>query len=231
MPDTNHYDTLKVNQNASQAEIKQSYRRLVKMFHPDINPESTDSEDIIRINAAYEVLGDEKSRQSYDRRLNHHSRNYGSTHTQQTTTAQQQKVKRQSGRNIDELVEQWLQRIYHPVNDTLTWILDSLQEQIDNLSADPFDDDLLEAFQEYLDNCREQLKQAQTSFSSLPNPPLLARTAAHLYYCLNRISDGLDELKYFPLNYDENYLHTGQEMFRIAEQLLYEAQDSVNIYR
>jgi molecular chaperone DnaJ len=230
MPDTNHYDTLKVDQNASQAEIKQSYRRLVKLFHPDINPETTDSEEIIRINAAYEVLGDEKSRQSYDRRLNRHSQN-NNTYTQRTTATQQQPFKRRTGRDIDELVEQWLQRIYHPVNETLTLILDSLQEQIDNLSADPFDDDLLEAFQEYLDNCREQLKLAQTFFLSLPNPPLLARTAAHLYHCLNRVSDGLDELKYFPLNYDENYLHAGQEMFRIAEQLLYEAQDSVNIYR
>jgi molecular chaperone DnaJ len=229
MPDTNYYDTLKVSKNASQAEIKQAYRRLVKLFHPDINPDTTDPEEIIRINAAYEVLGDEKNRKNYDRGLNNHSRNYENDYNQRNTTAQQ--VKRQTGRDIDELVEQWLQRIYHPVNDTLSWIIESLQEQIDNLSADPFDDDLLEAFQEYLDDCREKLKRAQTSFRSLPNPPLLARTAAHLYYCLNQVSDGLDELKYFPMNYDENYLHTGQEMFRIAEQLLYEAQDSVNIYR
>ncbi|MBW4602060.1 MAG: DnaJ domain-containing protein [Calothrix sp. FI2-JRJ7] len=229
MTDTNHYDTLKVSKDASQAEIKQSYRRLVKLFHPDTNLETSDSEEIIRINAAYEVLGDEKSRKSYDRGLNKNSRVYENDYSQRTGTKQQ--VKRQTGRHIDELVEQWLQRIYFPVNDTLTWILESLQEQIDNLSADPFDDDLLEAFQEYLDDCRAKLKQAQTSFRSLPNPPLLARAAAHLYYSLNQVSDGLDEFKYFPLNYDENYLHTGQEMFRIAEQLLYEAQESVDIYK
>lgn len=229
MSDKNHYDTLKVSKNASQAEIKQSYRRLVKLFHPDTNPETSDSEEIIRINAAYEVLGDEKSRKSYDRGLNKNSRPNENDYSQQTRTKQQSK--RQRGRDIDELVEQWLIRIYYPANETLTWILESLQEQIDNLSADPFDDDLLEAFQEYLDDCREKLKQVQTSFRSLPNPPLLARAAAHLYYCLNQVSDGLDEFKYFPLNYDENYLHTGQEMFRIAEQLLYEAQESVDIYK
>lgn len=229
MSDTNHYDTLKVSKDSSQAEIKQSYRRLVKLFHPDTNPETSDSEEIIRINAAYEVLGDEKSRKSYDRGLNKNSRSDENDYSQRTRTKQQ--GKRQTGRDIDELVEQWLQRIYFPVNDTLTWILESLQEQIDNLSADPFDDDLLEAFQEYLDDCRAKLKQAQTSFRSLPNPPLLARAAAHLYYSLNQVSDGLDEFKYFPLNYDENYLHTGQEMFRIAEQLLYEAQESVDIYK
>ncbi len=53
---SNHYDTLKVNPSASQAEIKQAYRRLVKQFHPDTNQEA-DHDQIVRINAAYEVLG------------------------------------------------------------------------------------------------------------------------------------------------------------------------------
>ncbi|MFM6312350.1 MAG: DnaJ domain-containing protein, partial [Dolichospermum sp.] len=66
MSDFNHYDTLKVSNNASQAEIKQAYRRLVKIFHPDINQEITDNEEIIRVNAAYEVLSDSKSRLNYD---------------------------------------------------------------------------------------------------------------------------------------------------------------------
>jgi len=38
------------------AEIKQAYRR-VKLFHPDGNQETANHEQIIRINAAYEVLG------------------------------------------------------------------------------------------------------------------------------------------------------------------------------
>jgi molecular chaperone DnaJ len=231
MVDNNHYETLQINQNASQSEIKQAYRRLVKLFHPDINPESTNPNKIILINAAYEVLGDEKSRQSYDRKLNRSSQNFAYNRQQRTKTAQQQQANRQTGRNIDEQIEEWLNSIYHPINELVSGIINSLAEQIDDLSADPFDDELLEAFQEYLDDCREKLKKAQTNFRSLPNPPSLARTAAHIYYCIDRITDGLDELKYFPLNYDEGYLHTGQEMFRIAEQLLYEAQDSVEMYK
>jgi len=43
----------------------------------------------------------------------------------------------------------------------------------------------------------------------MPNPPSVAGAAAHLYYCLNHVGDGLDELD-FPLNYDE-HLHMGQE--------------------
>jgi len=69
MADSNHYDTLHVHRAANQAEIKQAYRRLVKLFHPDGNQETADHEQIVRINAAYEVLGDATSRQSYDQQL------------------------------------------------------------------------------------------------------------------------------------------------------------------
>jgi molecular chaperone DnaJ len=231
MADNNHYETLKISQDASQADIKQAYRRLVKLFHPDINPETTDPDHIIRINEAYEVLGDEQSRRSYDRRLNQRSQTFSNGGQKRTATTQKYQPRRQTGRDIDELVEEWLRLIYQPVNRTLSEILYSLQEQIDELAADPFDDELLEAFQEYLDGCREKVKQAQITFRSLPNPPSLARTAAHIYYSLNQIGDGLDELKYFPLSYDENYLHTGQEMFRTAEHLLWEAQESAEIYK
>ncbi|MBV6625052.1 MAG: DnaJ domain-containing protein [Rivularia sp. (in: Bacteria)] len=232
MSQSNHYSILNVDRNASQAEIKQAYRRLVKLFHPDVNQEAEDKEQIIRINAAYEVLGDIKSRQSYDRQL-HYSFEKNSTERQQRTqTAQQQyKKRRKTGRNADERIEEWLRFVYQPVNRFVYDILNSWEEQIEKLAADPFDDELLEEFQNYLQDCKKDLKQAQTIFSSLPNPPSLARAAAHFYYTLNQIDDGLGELEYFPLNYDESYLHAGQEMFLIATQLYYEAQDSMGAYK
>ncbi len=230
MADSNYYETLKVNPSASQTEIKQAYRRLVKMFHPDSNQETADHEQIIRINAAYEVLGDAQSRLSYDQKIRVRSQKGNSDRQQRTASAQKQyqTTRRKTGRHVDEQVEEWLILVYQPVNRFLCQILNSLQEQIEKLAADPFDDELLHEFQDYLSTCGDDLKQAQVTFSSLPNPPSLARTAAHLYYCLNQVSDGLSELEYFPLNYDESYLHTGQEMFRIATHLHSEAQESVN---
>ncbi|KAF3885759.1 MULTISPECIES: J domain-containing protein [Nostocales] len=227
----NHYETLKVRPDASQAEIKQAYRRLVKVFHPDSNQETSDSDAIIRINAAYEVLGDVQNRQNYDQKLRQRSDKASRSRQQRTASAQKQyQTTRQTGKEADEQIEEWLHFVYQPVNRLVYRILYSLKEQIEKLSADPFDDVLLDEFQDYLDACRDDLKQAQTKFRSLPNPPSLARTAAHLYYCLNQIGDGLDELKYYPLNYDENYLHTGQEMFRIANRLYREAQESMRAY-
>ncbi|ARV57654.1 molecular chaperone DnaJ [Nostocales cyanobacterium HT-58-2] len=228
---TNHYETLKVSPNASQAEIKQAYRRLVKMFHPDSNQGTSDPEHIVRINAAYEVLGDFQNRQNYDQSLRQRSQKTASDRQQRTAAAgQRYQATRQTGRDADEQIEEWLHLVYQPVNRLIFRILNSLKAQIEKLAADPFDDVLLEEFQDYLNTCRDELKQAQMTFHSLPNPPSLARAAAHLYYCLNQIGDGLDELEYFPLNYDESYLHAGQEMFRTATQLHWEAQESVGMY-
>jgi molecular chaperone DnaJ len=229
MVDSNHYDTLKVRPNASQAEIKQAYRRLVKLFHPDSQQETANHEEIIRINAAYEVLGDTQKRLSYDQQLRDNSEKLVSDRQQRAASAQKRyQATRRTGRDVDEQVEEWLRLVYQPVNHWLCGILNSLEEQMDELAADPFDDELLEEFQEYLQTCRHDLKQAQITFRSLPNPPSLARTAAHLYYSLSQVADGLEELGYFPLNYDERYLHTGQEMFRIATRLQCEAQVSVH---
>ena len=231
MPQSNHYETLNIDRNASQTEIKQAYRRLVKLFHPDVTQETTDREKIIRINAAYEVLSDTQSRQSYDRELHYSFENH-SKRNERTQTAQlQYKKRRKKTKNADEQIEEWLRFVYQPVNRFVCGILNSWEDQIEKLAADPFDDELLEEFQNYLQDCKEELKQAQVSFSYLPNPPSLARAAAHFYYTLNQIGDGLGELEYFPLNYDESYLHAGQEMFLIATQLYYEAQDSMGAYK
>lgn len=226
---SNHYETLKVSPSASQTEIKQAYRRLVKLFHPDSHQETADHEQIIRINAAYEVLGDNQNRRNYDQQLQDDSQKLNSDRLQRTASAQKHyQTRRKTGRQADEQVDEWLRRVYQPVNRLLCGILYSLEEQMDQLAADPFDDELLDEFQEYLKICRDDLKQAQITFRSLPNPPSLARTAAHLYYSLNQVADGLEELAYFPLSYDERYLHTGQELFRIATRLHCEAQASVN---
>ncbi|WP_066384150.1 J domain-containing protein [Anabaena sp. CA = ATCC 33047] len=226
--DSNHYETLKVSSNASQAEIKQAYRRLVKLFHPDSQQSTADNEQIIRINAAYEVLGDSQSRHNYDQQLRHESQKLNDNRQQRTASAQKRyQATRKSGKDADEQVEEWLRLVYQPVNRILDSILNSLEEQIEELAADPFDDQLLDEFQEYLQNCKADLKQAQITFRSLPNPPSLARAAANLYYSLSQVGDGLEELSYFPLNYDDRYLHTGQELFRIATRLHCEAQASV----
>ncbi|MCL1472158.1 J domain-containing protein [Argonema antarcticum] len=225
MADPNHYETLQVSPQATQAEIKRSYRQLAKLYHPDSQHEKANHEQIVELNAAYEILGDPHQRQSYDRQLRNPSPTSSGNWQQRTKAAQREYQKqRQNARDTDEQIQQWLNQVYQPVNRLLCRILNPLKAQIDNLSADPFDDELLEAFQDYLKDCRDFLEQAQLYFRSMPNPAQVAGVAATLYYCLNQLGDGIDELEFFTFNYDDRYLHTGHEMFRIAAGLRREAQ-------
>jgi len=61
------YETLGVDKSASAEEIKKAYRRLARKYHPDINKEPGAEDKFKEINAAYEILSDEKKRAQYDR--------------------------------------------------------------------------------------------------------------------------------------------------------------------
>ncbi len=60
------YQTLEINENASEAEIKKAYRKLARQYHPDVNKEAGAEEKFKEINAAYEILSDKQKKQQYD---------------------------------------------------------------------------------------------------------------------------------------------------------------------
>ncbi len=63
-----YYAILGISREASQEEIKQAYRRLVKQWHPDLHPENRKEaeERFKEIQEAYEVLSDPEKRRQYD---------------------------------------------------------------------------------------------------------------------------------------------------------------------
>ncbi|MGB7250341.1 MAG: molecular chaperone DnaJ, partial [Phormidesmis sp.] len=79
----------------------------------------------------------------------------------------------------------------------------------------------------YLETCQEALEKAKAKFRSLPNPAGVASGAANLYYCLNQLEDGIEEIERFTYTYDDSYLHTGQELFRISAGLRREAKAEI----
>jgi len=62
----NYYEVLGVPSSASQTEIKRVYRKLVKLYHPDINSSTSAIDKMILINEGYEVLSNTTSRNLYD---------------------------------------------------------------------------------------------------------------------------------------------------------------------
>jgi curved DNA-binding protein len=62
-----YYSTLGVAKTATDKEIKQSYRKLARKHHPDVNPGDKSAESRFKeLNEAYEVLGDPAKRKKYD---------------------------------------------------------------------------------------------------------------------------------------------------------------------
>ena len=61
------YEILELKPTASNIEIKKAYHRLVKLYHPDKNSSITSTEKFQKIQSAYEILINDKSRQEYQK--------------------------------------------------------------------------------------------------------------------------------------------------------------------
>jgi len=67
MAKRDYYEVLGIKKNASNDEIKKSYRRLAMKHHPDRNTEDSDAEGKFKeVKEAYEVLSDSDKRAAYD---------------------------------------------------------------------------------------------------------------------------------------------------------------------
>lgn len=67
MSKKDYYEILGVNKNSSIEEIKKAYRKLVKKYHPDKNPNNKSAEEKFKdVQEAYDILSDPKKRSEYD---------------------------------------------------------------------------------------------------------------------------------------------------------------------
>src|ERR1700712_1535792 len=71
MPKTtkrDYYEVLEVSREATEDEVKRSYRKLAVKFHPDKNPDDEHAEEKFKeLGEAYDVVMDANKRAAYDR--------------------------------------------------------------------------------------------------------------------------------------------------------------------
>ena len=61
-----YYETLGVEKNATQSDIKRAYRKLARKYHPDVSDLPEAEEKFKQLGEAYEVLKDPEKRAAYD---------------------------------------------------------------------------------------------------------------------------------------------------------------------
>jgi len=110
MAKKDYYEVLGLKKDASADEIKKSYRKLAKKFHPDTNPDNKDAEEQFKTVAeAYETLSDTEKKTKYDQ-FGHNQPRYGNQRHQY----HYQKPQR-VGENMNLLVKLTLEEIFNGI--------------------------------------------------------------------------------------------------------------------
>ncbi len=197
------YQILKVHPSAKLEEIKKAYRKLVKIHHPD---KGGDSAVMLEVNSAWEIL----KKKHKDLNLNklNNSKLYN-----------QNEYKRETNNHSKpEDLKKWFQNVYIPIDKLLGQIINPLGSKIRDLSADPYDEILMDSFCLYLEQSKNKITKIKEIYTSFACPSIIRDFSLDLYHCLSHVEDGINELERYTMGYVDNYLHDGKAMIAIAKK-------------
>ena len=197
------YQILKVHPSAKLEEIKKAYRKLVKIHHPD---KGGDSALMLEINSAWEML-----------KKKHKDLNFNKVNNSKVYN--QNEYKRESNNySNSEDIKKWFQNIYLPINKLLGQIMNPLSSKIRDLSADPYDQILMDSFCLYLEESKKKITKIKKIYTSFASPSIIRDFSLNLYHCLSHVEDGINELERYTMGYVDNYLYDGKAMIAIAKK-------------
>ena len=197
------YQILKVHPSAKLEEIKKAYRKLVKIHHPD---KGGDSSIMLEVNSAWETL--KKKHKDVNSNKVNHSNVYNHNEYKSET----------KNYSKSEDIKKWFQNIYLPIDKLLGQIINPLGSKIRDLSADPYDQILMDSFCLYLEKSKNKITKIKTIYTSAASPSIIRDFSLDLYHCLSHVEDGINELERFTMGYVDNYLHDGKAMIAIAKK-------------
>ena len=197
------YQILKVHPNTKLEDIKKAYRELVKIHHPD---KGGDSKVMLEINAAWEIL-----------KGKHNNINLNTTSTSKIYNQTEYKKAKKHNSNSKD-IKDWFKDIYLPIDKLLGQIINPLASKIKDLSADPYDEILMDSFCSYLNISKSKIKKVKIIYISRSSPSIIKDFSLDLYHCLSQVEDGLNELERYTLGYVDDYLHDGKSMIAEAKR-------------
>ena len=197
------YQILKVHPSAKLEEIKKAYRKLVKIHHPD---KGGDSAVMLEVNSAWETL----KKKHKDLNLNK---------VNNSKVYKQNEYKRETNNySKSEDIKKWFQNIYLPIDKLLGQIINPLGSKIRDLSADPYDQILMDSFCLYLEESKNKITKIKKIYTSFGSPSIIRDFSLDLYHCLSNVEDGINELERYTMGYVDSYLHDGKSMIMLAKK-------------
>ena len=197
------YQILKVHPSAKLEEIKTAYRKLVKIHHPDKGGDST---VMLEINSAWEII-----------KKKHKDLNLNKVNTSKINRDSEYK-RETSNYSKSEDIKKWFKNIYLPIDKLLGQIINPLGSKIRDLSADPYDQLLMDSFCLYLEKSKSKITKIKEIYTSFVSPSIIRDFSLDLYHCLSQVEDGINELERYTIGYVDNYLHDGKSMITLAKK-------------
>jgi len=209
----NLYKELGLKENATQSEIKSSYRRLVKKHHPDAGGEK---DRFLAIQYAWETLNDPFKKEQYDKNLFslQQSSNFKDQNWENNVN-----TKKYSSKVKDNEVKNWIKNIYNPINRFISQIIKPLSQEIKELSADPYDEELMDNFCKYIALSQKKIEKVDKLYKSISVPRSISSLGLDLYHCFSQVKDALSELDKYTQGYVDDYLFDGKEMMKEAKRI------------
>ena len=213
MNTNNYYNELGVSRNASKSEIKSAYRSLAKKYHPDTGGSN---DKFLAIQVAWETLNDPQKKTIYDKTLSFHeesdSKRYENWSLEIKSNGNSSTIK-------DNDIKNWILNTYQPLNRLLTQVIKPLNQEIRALSADPYDDELMEKFCEYISKSQKKIHKVSEVYKSRVVPSSVSSLGLDLYHCYSQVQDALDQLERYTQGYVDDYLFDGKQMMKEAKRI------------
>ena len=94
-----------------------------------------------------------------------------------------------------------------------------MNNEIKELSADPYDDQLMDNFCSYISVSQKKIEKVYKIYNQQLVPNSISNLGLDLYHCFSHVKDALLELDRYTQGYVDDYLFDGKAMIKEAKRI------------